>query len=138
MTKSKLYILLATACFLGYLYVGFVLLKDHYLPKADFQVCIFKNWTSYPCLTCGTTRSVKLLLLERDFYGALMMNPMGVIVVIIMAVIPVWLVFDVVTKRQSLFEKYVKTVKIISTRYVVALLIALVLLNWVWNINKQL
>lgn len=138
MTKNKLYTLLAIACFFGFIWLGFSFFADGILGKTNFHACLLKNLTSYPCPSCGTTRSVKMLLFEGDFYGALMMNPMGIFVALIMITVPLWLAFDVIFKRQTMFEAYLKIEKIIITRWVAALLIILVILNWIWNINKQL
>lgn len=138
MTKNKLYTLLAIACFFGFAWVGFAYVAGEFLLKANVHACIFKNMTSYPCPSCGTTRSVKLLLLDGDICGAFMMNPIGIIAAIIMVVVPIWLLADVLTKRQTLFDAYIKIEKIIATKWVAIVLTALVILNWIWNIHKQL
>ena len=138
MTKKNFYILQATACFLAYLYVGLVLLKNYYLPKTNLPGCFFKQLTSYPCPSCGTTRSVKILLLEGDIGSAFVMNPMGILVASVMVAVPFWLVYDGITKKQTLYDACLKIKKIIATRRMGVFLIVVVTLNWIWNINKQL
>lgn len=138
MTKNKLYTILAIACFFGFVWLGFTFAAGEFLHKHNFHVCIFKNITGYPCPACGTTRSVKMLLFDGDIGAAFLMNPIGIIVGVIMVFVPFWLLFDALTKRQTLFDAYVKTEKIISTKPIALLLIALLILNWIWNLNKQL
>ena len=138
MTKNKLYSTLAIACFLGYLYIGFTLLfESPFSHQHDFGVCIFKNITGYPCPSCGTTRSVKLLF-KGEFSDAVMMNPLGLIVAALMLIIPVWLIFDVLTKRQTLYTMYFRSEKVLNTRWIAIILILLLIANWIWNIQKNL
>ena len=138
MTKNKLYTLLAIACFFGFIWLGFSFFADGFLGETKFSACLLKNITDYPCPSCGTTRSVKMLLFDGNLCGAFMMNPMGIIVAFIMVIVPIWLVFDLVSKKQTMLEAYLKIEKIISKRWIAMLLIILVILNWIWNINKQL
>lgn len=138
MTKNKLYTLLAIACFFGFLWIGFTVFVDSKIGGLPFKTCLFKNMTSYPCPSCGTTRSVKMLIFDGNLKGALMMNPMGIIVAFIMIVMPVWLAFDLIFKRQTLFDAYIRIEKTVATRRVAILLIVLVILNWIWNLNKHL
>lgn len=137
MTKNKLYTLLAIACFFGYIWLGFSFFTDQFQAGPKFNACIFKNLTSYPCPSCGTTRSVKMML-QGDFYDAMMMNPIGIIVGLVMVLAPLWLLFDTLAKKQTLFEAYQKTEKIMANKKLAILLIILVLLNWIWNLNKPL
>jgi len=134
MTKNKLYKLILIACLLGFLYLFYA---TNYSGSNHLNVCIIKNATSYPCPSCGTTRAIQLLL-YGDFVGSLKMNPFGIIVSVIMAIVPFWIVFDLVSKRETFFFYYKKAEKIIRVKWFAAFLLILVLLNWIWNINKQL
>ncbi|MFT3794723.1 DUF2752 domain-containing protein [Flavobacterium sp.] len=138
MTKNKLYTLLAIACFFGFVYLGLSFYTDEIFKGAEVHPCILKTVTGYPCPSCGTTRSVKLLLFEGDWLGALMMNPIGIIVGMLMVLIPIGLLYDVLSKKQILFDAYRKTEKIVTTKWIAVVLVILVILNWIWNINKNL
>ncbi|GEP50205.1 hypothetical protein FNO01nite_08770 [Flavobacterium noncentrifugens] len=137
MTKNKLYSILLIACFFGYAWLGFSILNEDPHGNSHFGVCFFKKITSFPCPSCGTTRSVKFLA-KGEFSQALMTNPFGIIVAFLMIAIPVWIACDAILKTQTLFEYYHKTENLIRTRWIATLLILLVLGNWIWNINKGL
>jgi hypothetical protein len=66
------------------------------------------------------------------------MNPFGILVAAIMIVIPIWILYDLVTKKETFFINYTKTEHIINRRWIAFLLIVLVVLNWIWNIKKGL
>lgn len=137
MTKNKLYLLILFACFLGYswlLFLKSVTVKNSGL---NLTVCIFKRVTSLPCPSCGTTRAVSHLF-DGEILNSLYINPFGIIVGIIMIVSPCWIAWDSITKKQTFYNFYIKIEKIIRTKKIAILLIILVILNWIWNINKQL
>ncbi len=46
--------------------------------------------------------------------------------------------FDVITKKETFYYWYKKTEKIIRTKCIAITLVVLVLLNWIWNIYKNL
>lgn len=136
MTKNKLYTLLAIACFLGYAYLGFSAFMG-FRQSTGFHPCIFRNVTSYPCPSCGTTRSV-VAVFKGEWCAALMTNPLGIIVALAMIIIPVLLLYDTIRGTSVLFKLYRKTEQIVRIRWVAALLIVLLLANWIWNLNKPL
>lgn len=137
MTKNKLYILMAIACFLGYIYLGFTAFGTGFRQSTGFHPCIFRNVTSYPCPSCGTTRSV-VSFFKADWHAALLTNPLGIFVALAMILIPVLLVYDTVRGTSVLLNLYHKTEQIVRIRWVAALLILLLLANWIWNLNKPL
>lgn len=96
-----------------------------------------KNITGYPCPSCGTTRAIQLLL-KNNWMASLQMNPFGIIVALIMVVVPFWIVFDLITKKETFFNAYKKAEAIIRTKKLAIFLIILVVLNWIWNIKKAL
>ncbi|WP_366523584.1 DUF2752 domain-containing protein [uncultured Kordia sp.] len=96
-----------------------------------------KNITSIPCPSCGTTRSV-ISLTKGDFFDAMTINPLGFIVGIIMLIAPIWILFDILTKRSSLFNFYKKIETYLQkTTYAIPLILFIVI-NWIWNITKGL
>lgn len=133
MKKDKLYAILGLACLAGYLYliVYLFLLSD----GSGMGICVFKRITGIPCPSCGSTRAVTALL-QGDVTGSLMLNPIGIIVAIILAVLPFWLLFDVIQKKQSLYFFYQRFESFVRKPAVAALLIFLVAANWIWGICK--
>lgn len=137
MKKNGLYAILAIACFFGYLWLGYSVWSEKSSTVPGLNACFIKQVTGIPCPSCGTTRSVRLVL-KGDLEAAVMMNPMGIIVAILMAVIPLWLLFDVVTGKQTLFINYKKAEEVIRLKWVAIVLVFLVIINWTWNIYKHL
>lgn len=134
MSKNRLYIIFLTASILGYTYLFF---KINYSESAPLSFCMIKNVTGFPCPSCGTTRAIQLLL-EEKFVASLLMNPFGILVAILMAIVPFWIVFDLGTKKETFFNNYKKAEAIIRTKKLAIFLIILVILNWIWNIYKEL
>lgn len=102
-----------------------------------FTPCVFKNATGIACPSCGNTRSL-LLITEGDFIGALQTNPLGYIIAFILGIFPLWLLIDTVLKKQSLYNAYRKFEETLKIKWVAITLIVLLILNWVWNIQKGL
>ena len=122
MKKNRLYVFLLALIGLGY---GWLFLFNH---KENIQQpigCVFKKVTNYPCPSCGTTRSVSLLM-RGDFWQALML------------VIPIWIGIDLLKKTASFYRVYLLVEKFISKKPIALFLVVLVLLNWYWNIKKNL
>lgn len=131
MTKNKLYLIVSLACFAGFLYL------IYHSESSSYSLCIFKNVTSYPCPSCGTTRAIEFLI-KGDLIRSLAMNPFGMIVFCIMVVSPLWIGYDIVSKKETFFTFYTKIENIVKTKKIAIILIALVLLNWIWNLKKGL
>ena len=134
MTKNKLYAIISIACFLGLAYLFY---KINYSESSHLTVCIIKNVTGYACPSCGTTRAVQLFL-QGEIAASVLMNPFGILVAILMIISPIWILFDLITKKETFFFWYKKTEEIIRIKWIVIPLILLVILNWIWNIYKGL
>lgn len=134
MTKNKLYLVLLVACLSGFLYLIY---NINYSESSHIKVCIIKNVTGYPCPSCGTTRAVQEFL-KGNLMNSFFMNPFGIIVAILMAIIPLWILFDLILKKETFYSNYKKIETIIRIRWVAIILIVLVILNWIWNIKKGL
>jgi hypothetical protein len=134
MTRNKLYSLLLIACLAGFIYLFY---NIHTLQSQTFRVCIIKNVTDYPCPSCGTTRAVTLLLKGR-FIESLLLNPIGIVVAIIMIIFPIWILIDIIFKKETFYFWYKKAEGTIRKPWLASILIVLVLLNWIWNIYKHL
>lgn len=132
--SNKLYLLLGTACFAGYFWI-YLNLSNHFQQRTTVQVCLFKNITTLPCPSCGTTRSM-ISLYQGNFMQALQTNPFGVLILLIMVIAPVWIAFDVVSKQTTLFRFYKKMETNLQKPIIAIPLILLVIINWIWNITK--
>ena len=134
MTRNKLYSLLLIACLAGFIHLFY---NIHTLQSQTFQVCIIKNVSGYPCPSCGTTRAVTLLLKGR-FIESLVLNPIGIVVAIIMIIFPIWILIDIILKKETFYFWYKKAEGTIKKPWLASILIVLVLLNWIWNTYKHL
>lgn len=134
MTRNKLYSLLLIACLAGFIYLFYSIQKEQ---QETVGVCIIKNVTGYPCPSCGTTRAVTLLL-NGEIINSLLLNPFGIIVAIIMTIFPVWVLTDIALRKETFFLAYKKAETIIRKPWIAIVLILLVLLNWIWNLYKNL
>lgn len=135
MTRNRLYLLLFLAITAGYAYMAWQLhnSKQHYA----FTPCIIKNTTGIACPSCGTTRAIAALA-QGNIAQALYINPFGFIVAAVMLIIPLWLVYDVASKKNTLHTAYLNTEKALTKKWIALPLILLVLANWAWNISKGL
>ncbi|WP_338409043.1 DUF2752 domain-containing protein [uncultured Flavobacterium sp.] len=134
MKKNKLYLFILVACFSGY---SWLIFSTKISQQNKFTPCVFKNITHLSCPSCGTTRAV-IAVSKGDFLSALVINPFGLVVAGIMLVCPFWISYDYMLKKDSLHQFYLKSETILQKKKVYIPLLILVLLNWIWNINKNL
>ncbi|MEY2629486.1 MAG: hypothetical protein RLZZ469_381 [Bacteroidota bacterium] len=134
MTRNKLYVLLGVACFLGFVYLFF---STYYLQQSDTTLCWFKNVTGYNCPSCGTTRAV-LSLFKANLLQSVQFNPLGLIVLLIMIIAPVWIAVDLLTRQDTLFQKYKQTEVFLRKPLVASFFIVMILLLWYWTLTKNL
>lgn len=133
MTKNQFYALIGSGIIIGTLYI----LVQSYLYNPTQSLCLAKALTTIPCPSCGSTRAVTELL-AGNFIAALKWNPLGVITFLLMVVVTPWAIFDLSTKKERLFWTYKQVETIIRRRKIAIPLIALVIINWIWNIYKGL
>jgi len=134
--RNKLYLIIFIACMAGYIWLYYCLNNSETKNKS-FEVCIIKHTTNIPCPSCGSTRSI-ISLTKGDFFEALRINPLGYIVAFLMLLSPLWIFIDIITKRKTLYEFYKKTEIYLKKPLYAMPLILLVIINWIWNITKEL
>ena len=134
MSKNKLYLIVLIACFSGYLSLLFT---TYYSEGGQISVCMIKNATGYPCPSCGTTRAVQALY-KGDLKGSVAFNPFGIIASMALLILPIWVGFDLAIKKQTFYVAYNKMEAILKQKKIAIPLIILVVLNWIWNIYKEL
>jgi hypothetical protein len=134
--RNKLYVTILTASFAGYVWI-LLSLKDTLFGKPLPSVCLLKNFTNIPCPSCGSTRSV-MLLTKGHFLDALLLNPVGYLIALIMIIFPIWIVGDIITGKFSCLQIYVKIESgLKNPKYLIPLAV-LIMINWFWNIKKGL
>jgi hypothetical protein len=134
--RNTLYLMLLVTCTVGYIWT-FINMQDAGIDHLPAEVCLFKYVTNIPCPSCGATRAV-VSLLAGDYLAALTINPMGILIALIMLLAPVWVVADLFCGANSLFRFYRRVELFLQRPQYFVPLVALVILNWVWGINKGL
>ncbi len=132
MSKGKVYRVLFLVTAAGLLWLAGV-----YHSFEVPGVCIIKHTTGIPCPSCGTTRSV-IAILHGDVYAALRWNPMGIPVFLLLFLIPVWIGYDLVAGKATLWAGYRKAETWFRRKQVGIPVLLLVAVNWLWNIYKGL
>ena len=99
-------------------------------------VCPVKLATGIPCPSCGTSRSV-ILLLDGQPYAAIMANPLGLLALTLLILLPAWASVDILRKKETLLQSYRQSEAfLIRNKWLVFLLLMLMAANWIWNIAK--
>lgn len=136
MTRNKLYTFISVLSLLGYAWLGYQTYSEKQSSSIG-QICMFKATTTLPCPSCGSTRSV-IAIFQGNLLQALYFNPLGFIIVIGLLILPLWIISDVLLKKDSFFKFYIQFEKWVVKKPMAISLITIILLNWVWNIYKDL
>lgn len=135
-SRSKLYTIVLIACLAGYIWIFYNLnFQQHFTNNGG--VCLIKHFTSIPCPSCGTTRSI-ISLYQGKIIESILINPFGFLVALMMTFLPIWISFDLFTKKQTFLSFYRNTEDFLKKPKIAIPVILLVLLNWLWNIKKGL
>ncbi len=129
--------MITLALLAGYLWLIYSLYTDSGAGTVETGVCLFKELTTVPCPSCGSTRSVKSLV-RGDVWNAFYWNPFGIIISLTMILLPFWLIFDLIAKKNTFYIFYIGLEKFLKNKWIAAAAIILVLANWIWNITKGL
>jgi hypothetical protein len=133
--KSKLYLLISIACTLGYAWIIYACCI--LFPQGQaFTVCLIKRVANIPCPACGTTRAV-VFLVKGEFMHSFVSNPFGILIAGVLTLCPIWILSDVVRKKESFLLFYKKTESFFQNKTVAIPSFILVAGNWIWNIYKQ-
>lgn len=134
--RNKLYFILFISCLAGYIYL-YISMSSNFIEHTSVEVCPIKYTTTMPCPSCGSTRSI-ISIVNGKFSDALSINPLGYVIAIIMVLTPLWLLIDVLIRKKTLFEFYIKMEMYLKKPQFSIPLIVLVITNWIWNITKGL
>lgn len=135
MSRNRLYLLLGTLTLAGYSWLAWSLW--HSGSHGTFTPCLFKSATGIACPSCGTTRSLSALIHGHLVESALI-NPLGIISGILMLLLPLWILGDILYRKNTLHRSYLKFEALLKVKWIAVTLTALVVLNWIWNITKGL
>lgn len=102
-----------------------------------FKTCFVKNITQLPCPSCGSTRAVHSII-DGNFRDALIMNPLGFIEVFLLMLVPLWISKDWITRKNSFQKNYQQFECYLSDKRISLPFLGLIVINWIWNINKGL
>lgn len=137
MQKNKLYLFIVLACFVGYSWLFFLFQHQHQIQNNEFTVCLLKKITNIPCPSCGTTRAV-IEISKGKFLNSIFINPFGILVALIMLICPFWIGYDFIFNKDTFYQFYKSFENFLRKRKIAITLIVLVLINWIWNITKNL
>ena len=135
MSKKKLYLLILGLALTGYSWV----IMNHYLSKMNkptLNICLFRQVTGIPCPSCGTTHAV-LSITRGNFRQAVNENILGFPVALILLIFPVWILTDLIRKKESFYKFYYWVESILMKKWVAYSALAFLLANWGWNILKN-
>lgn len=135
MKKKSLYTLFLVGCIAGSIWI--FLNQKFFVAEKIHSVCIFKNVTGIPCPACGSTRSV-VSFLQGDLYEAIQGNPVGIFLLLFGAVSLLWIILDLLLKKESYYRLYLKMEALLRKPLVFIPAILLLLGIWIWNIAKGL
>jgi len=121
----------------GYIWIFINLLSENKTHNRHTSLCLVKQTTNIPCPSCGSTRAV-IKLFQGEIMESILLNPLGLIIFIVLTIAPVWIIYDLILKKQTFQRFYVHAENIITKKPIAIPLILIVLLNWIWNINKGL
>jgi len=130
---KRFYGFILIVCIIGYVWLLFHLFADY--QKIGYGVCLFKYVTGIPCPSCGSTTSV-IAILHGKFLTALSLNPLGFVILVIMVVLPVWIVFDLITKKDSFIKAYQWMELLFRHPIIYIPFILIILIIWIFNILK--
>jgi hypothetical protein len=132
-SKNNLYLFVFILTGIGYTWIFF----NIYFNKlnSSLTVCVLKSTTGIPCPSCGATRSLGSII-DLNFYMALQINPLGYLIALALVLFPLWILFDLIFRRESFFLFYVFFIQSILNRKNSIFFIVLIIINWIWNIYK--
>lgn len=130
----KKHILILIACFSGYFWIY---IQQNNLSKQIPIGCLLKTTTNIPCPACGSTRAIQSIL-NQNYLQALLLNPLGYIVLLLLIIIPPIVLYDIIFHKKIGINIYNKINDLLKQPKLYIPLFVLILLNWIWNINKNL
>ncbi len=136
LTKTRLYTLVMALAVASYGLLSYFYHNSN--GRISAQVCPINRLAGIPCPSCGSARSI-VLIMEGNLHGAALTNPFGYFAAFLLIALPAWVALDLVRKHDSLHRSYlIAEAWLKQHKWVAALLVVLILANWAWNITKGL
>lgn len=132
MTPKKLYTIAGIVALSS---IVWIVSKELY--TTSLLQCPFKAVTSVPCPACGTTSAVVHILHGR-LIDAFLLNPLSYLALPMIIIVPLWIIADIVTCKDTFFAFYRKAESLLLKRKVYLTAIAIILLIWLNNIYRSL
>ena len=137
MTTKKIYRFIFASCLAGMIWIALNFNKPITIGNIAVQACWFKTITHLPCPSCGSTRAA-ILFLHGKFSAAFFMNPIGILLSILMFIFPCWILFDWLRNSESFLKFYFYFQNLFRRKIILFPFATFILLNWIWNIFKNL
>ncbi len=135
MSRKNLYLLILGFALAGYSWV----ILNHYLltrNKPILNICLFRQVTGIPCPSCGTTHAV-LSITKGNFRQAVNENILGFPVALMLLIFPVWILIDLIRKKESFYKFYYWAESFLRKKWVAYSALVFLLVTWGWNIFKN-
>ena len=132
MSRKQLYIWLSFAYIIGSMWITYCYFTGN---KGFWKGCWIKQIYHIPCPACGSTRAINSLL-TGNIIESLLINPIGILIVTLMTIIPVWCLFDFILKKNSVWRFYLFIEDKLKNKLILYPFLFLILINWCWNIIK--
>jgi len=134
MTRRQLYFL---ALFLGLAGQGWILYSYKKLEKQEeaFNTCMFKRVTGLPCPSCGTVHSI-VSIVHGDVRTALRENPLGFAGILLVAVVPYWILFDMALGWESCYRFFLAIERQLKKPWILFPFLGLILLIWLYKLGN--
>ncbi len=128
-TAQRFYIIASLITIIGW---GWLLFSGSIV--TDHTVCLFKNITSYPCPSCGTTTSM-IAVANGHWLHAANSNILGFPALLILLALPIALTLDTIGKKRYTYTTYVKLETTFRKKpYLLYIFLILITINWIWNL----
>ena len=133
---KKIPLTLFIGSLLGWTWILFnrIILPQHQASR--LHACFIKQLTGLPCPSCGTTRSV-ICLLNGNLKESFFLNPLGILMVFLMLIIPLWILYDWIYRKKSFYRMYLKIEVLFRNKFIAGTAILLIISNWIWNFMKD-
>ncbi len=129
--------MISVGCLAAYSWLGWVITTNPGLEQGHLRLCYIRNVTGIPCPSCGSTRSV-LHLAQGHFQEALQNNPLGFVLFLLLILLPTGLFYDLIRQKEVTWQLWNKLEKQLKQPLIAIPLGSLLVINWIWNIVKDI
>ncbi len=136
MTRKHLYLLALFLGFAGQVWIGYSYKKLEQNEEA-FNTCIFRRISGLPCPSCGTVHSI-ISILHGNFRKALSDNPLGYAGILVAAIIPYWILTDLIIGKESFYNFFVIVNNLLKRRWALFSILLLIFVLWMYKLGHFL